>query len=265
MNSRLPYLFLQLCAQTLDGVEHERKAAENRLRSFVEEPKNEYDTAKGFGDTEQAEMLRAVVDQLRAIEAQTIDDLETAAGAIVWVPEFVESRAGIGYKGIGRILGAVGDPAWNSLAERVRRGPEELYAYCGLHTIPAGDHNLTDTHPAAVSGGNVRPRRQRGVKCNWSPRAKTATYVVAESAYRQGFYRPLYVAKREAAADKVHVAECRNRVRPPGRSNGCGTTAHPEWGEPGSPWRAGHQHQHAISMVGKKILKEMFIEARAVA
>lgn len=256
------YALLTVLADTLDGLEKERKAAENRFRSFTAVPLNEFDTAKGFADTPEAILLEGVFLQLQALESDVIKKLEAATLAHPVAGPFVEAHKGIGAKGVGRLVGAVGDPAWNWNEDRLRRGPAELWAFCGFHTVDAGGHVPGDFQPSITPGVRIRPRRQRGVKLNWSTRAKTAAWNVAEAAYRQGDYRPIYVTAREVAKDKTHGTQCQNRVRPPGKSNGCGTGAHPEWGEPGSPWRPGHQHQHAHSLVSKAILKDLYVLAR---
>lgn len=263
MRSHPAYLLLAMLGETLDGIEAQRKAAQNRYRAFTAEKKSEHDSAKGLIDTREALVLKAVLDDMVAAENHVIRELRSTARSLPLCEGFVESRKGVDYKGIGRLLGVIGDPLWNSADDRQRRGPAELWAYCGYHTIPAGDHALVGVQASNVSGGNVRPRRQHGIKCNWNVRAKTIAYTVAESAYRQGDYRPIYLRERDKAATKTHVAECRNRVRPPGRSNGCGTVSNPEWGEPGSLWRPGHQHQHSVSMVAKRILQDLFVEGLA--
>ena len=263
--STAPYSALTMLAYQLDALEAARKAIENQHRAFTNPPKNAFDTAKNLAGTPAATLFESMLKGIAVQEKDTIKKLEAATFAHPMAGAFVDARLGIGLKGIGRLLGTIGDPLWNGSEDRLRRGPAELWAYCGYHTIPAGGQFASDSHLPNVPGGNVRPRRQRGVKCNWSPRAKTAAFVVAESAYRQGYYRPVYVAEKDKAATKVHCADCRNRVRPPGRPNGCGTVAHPEWGEPGSPWRPGHQHQHALSMVAKTILKDLFVEAQSLA
>lgn len=60
---------------------------------------------------------------------------------------------------------------------------------------------------------------------------------------------------------KVHERECRNHKVPPATSNGCGTGANPEWGEPGSPWRPRHCLMHAHRMVAKEFLRQLWIVA----
>lgn len=54
---------------------------------------------------------------------------------------------------------------------------------------------------------------------------------------------------------------CKNTHRPPMKPNGCGTVAHPEWGEPGSPWRPGHINAHAHRIVHKELMRDFWAAA----
>ena len=70
----------------------------------------------------------------------------------------------------------------------------------------------------------------------------------------------IFTEARTAAEAKVHTRTCRNKKIPPMSPNGCGTSAHPEWGEVGSPWRNGHKNAHAHRVLQKEMLR-MFWEA----
>jgi hypothetical protein len=75
-------------------------------------------------------------------------------------------------------------------------------------------------------------------------------------------YRTEYDKARALSADKVHTAECRNRKPYWQAPNGCGISAHPEWGAIGTPWRDGHQHNDALRKAGKQFLKDLYREAQ---
>ena len=64
-------------------------------------------------------------------------------------------------------------------------------------------------------------------------------------------YRDVYVSAREAADGRLHTAEC---VR-------CGPSGRPA--RPGSPWSNGHAHAHALRIVGKELLRDMWISRHA--
>jgi hypothetical protein len=60
------------------------------------------------------------------------------------------------------------------------------------------------------------------------------------------------------ATHRKHERQCQNHKRPPARSDGCGISLHPEWGEPGSPWRPGHVQMDANRLVQKKLLMDLW-------
>jgi hypothetical protein len=68
-------------------------------------------------------------------------------------------------------------------------------------------------------------------------------------------YWAIFKHAREQGQGKLHKQFCKNRKRAPG-SNGCGTVAHPEWGEEGSPWRPGHVQAHAHRLTQKELLRD---------
>jgi hypothetical protein len=73
-------------------------------------------------------------------------------------------------------------------------------------------------------------------------------------------YWQVFCAAREAAQSKVHERTCKNRKLAP-FSNGCGTVAHPEWGEPGSPWRPQHVLRHAHRLAQKEFMIDFWLVA----
>jgi hypothetical protein len=161
-------------------------------------------------------------------------------------------QKGVGNKQLARLLAATGDPYIRpeiTLADgtvdpsRPRRGPAELWAYCGYHVL------------TAVVGGTevgVAPRRKRGEHANWSADAKMRAYLVAESCIKQKGtpYRDLYDMTRIKHADALHRAECLR----------CGPKGSPA--QPGSPLSDGHKHARGLRAVAKEVLKELWREAR---
>jgi len=223
---------LLIYADAVDDFERVRLATESRVRSLID--------IKKLPDSPEVSRMEALVGSVRGLELQAIRDLERAMRDHLF-GAWVERNKGVGLKGIGRLLAAIGDPA-------TRENPAKLFQYCG-------------------HGDPERSRRRAGTNdLGFSPKAKTRLWVVSESAYRQGVYRDVYLEARKAAAGKVHTKQCQNTIPPvagkPNGSNGCGTQAHPELGAPGSPWRDGHQHAHAIRVVGKAILLDLWLYAR---
>jgi hypothetical protein len=82
---------------------------------------------------------------------------------------------------------------------------------------------------------------------------QSTSEVAASSVYFKMFQQPL--AETEG---RRHERVCRNTHRPPG-SNGCDITAHPEWGEVGSPWRPGHAQADALRYIEKIMLRDLYL------
>lgn len=77
-------------------------------------------------------------------------------------------------------------------------------------------------------------------------------------------YCKLLLESWEDGKTKTHAVQCQNKKRPPLTPNGCGTAAHPEWGEPGSTWRPGHALAHAHRIVQKELLRDLWEVAGTV-
>lgn len=150
--------------------------------------------------------------------------------------------------------------------------------FVGDHEPVGNNHDarVADSNGAKAVGSQERiatqvangthglaPRRTRGQKANWSSTARSRVYVIAISCMKntKSPYRAVYDEGREKYSTAVHHHVCRNTKRPPMGSNGCGTTANPEWGAVGSLLRPGHQHARALRLVMKAILKDLWIEA----
>jgi hypothetical protein len=203
-----------LSADILDDLERARISAENQLRAAID--------TKALDPVLNAQHLaplQELVEGLCAVEAQAVKRLESAMkhhplGA--WVAE----TQGLGAKTVGRFLGAVGPL-------QARTMPSQLWAYCGLHVV--------DGHA---------PRRQRGQQANWSTRAKTRAYLMAEACVklvgggtkRRSPYRDVYDAARAHDAERQAERE--------------------------TPLTDGHCHARAMRRVSKAILADMWAEAR---
>lgn len=196
--------FLALAAATLDDIEKLRIATANRIDAMARE---------GITGPE-SDRLQLLLDGIKALEHQATLDLQRALRKHPLGP-WVKRTIGVGEKQGARLIAAIGDPAWNSAEDRPRRGPAELWAYCGF-----------------------RPdqKRRKGVQSNWNADAKMRAYLIAESCLKHKAtspYGPVYDAARASWADR-DVAD-------------------------------GHKHNHALRCVAKKVLRDLFLEARKVA
>jgi hypothetical protein len=193
---------LLICADALDDLERVRIANENRLRSLRD--------VKGMGGTTAEARLEALTAGLAELEHGATLELQRAMRAHPLGP-WVKGQVGIGLKQGARLIAAIGDPAWNYAEDRPRRGPAELWAYCGY--APG-------------------QKRQKGVRSNWNAQAKMRAYLIAESCIKHSHspYRKVYDAARAAWVDR--------------------------------DTSDGHKHNHALRLVAKAILKDLWREAR---
>jgi hypothetical protein len=145
---------------------------------------------------------------------------------------WIASQRGVGELSVAKFLGIVGTLTYNTLEERPRRGPAELWAYCGF--VPG-------------------QKRTRGERANWSTEAKTAAFLMAESCVKSGGeYRDLYDQFKARYADRVHEAECKR----------CGPAGKPA--QPGSPWSDGHKDAAAKRAVAKRIIRDLYVESKRI-
>lgn len=203
---------LLILADSLNDVENLRKATANQLRSLTREA----DGKGGRGLSPHSKAAWMLADRLAVLEQferQTVLELNRAMRAHS-LGSWVKRTVGIGEKQGARLIAAIGDPYWNHAEDRPRRGPAELWAYCGY----APDQ-----------------KRRKGIKSNWNAEAKMRAYLCAESCMKQRTspYRAAYDKARENWSDRETSD--------------------------------GHKHAHALRVVAKEILKDLWSEARASA
>lgn len=244
-----PLLFVHVTAHS--DLEQIRIASQNRLRILTATKPDDDGVMRGFGlDPSHPDVarLQGITDALVALEHGAELNLKRAlrkCGIHPWV----KAQVGLGEKQVARLLGVIGDPYWH-LAEDRPRTVSELWAYCGLHVLPAsrllsGTHHdlaggaqTSDPGPcrpdAHSSNAGVAARRQKGQRANWSTEAKTRAYLIAASCIKQAHspYRATYDTRR------AHTA-----------------VTHPEW-------TAGHSHNDALRVTSKAILRDLWREAK---
>jgi hypothetical protein len=283
---------LAFAADILDDLERTRIANENRLRQLTRATADTDGEVRGFGlDASHPDVARlaALVAMLEDAEHQAELNL---TGRMRSHPLYgwVRRSKGVGAKQAARLLATLGDPyvrpaitRADGEAEPARpRKVSELWAFAGYHVIqvpatshiasnsqsdPAGggagtpaSHDSAAGQDSAAGGGpgpvlvGVAPRRQRGVRANWSPAAKMRAHLVAASCIKQrgGGLRAVYDQARDKYAGAVHATGC---VR-------CGPRGSPA--QPGSPLSDGHKHARGLRAVAKQVLLELWREARAI-
>lgn len=167
-----------------------------------------------------------------------------------------------------------------------------LWAYCGFHTLPVSGHSIHDGQRSIATDGAYFPagqgadngqtyragrdqlaarhpghaqneahvvfawvaaRRQRGQRANWSTKAKTRAYLIAESCLKAGGpYRDVYDKRKAHTEGRTHAAPCAP----------CGSKGKPA--AAGSAWRDGHRHADALRIAAKTILRDLWREARRI-
>lgn len=227
---------LYMLASLLDDIEGVRKSSANRVRILTTREPDDDGVMRGFGlDSSHPSVmvLEALTGQLDALEHGTILALNRAMRAHPLAP-YQKQAKGVGEKQLARLLAATGDPYLRSLPDgsTVPRTVSQLWAYCGLHTLPTG-RMTTDTHLLCAGGEREAAKRRKGQQANWSTDAKTRAYLIATSCIKQtGEYRDLYDERR------AHTA-----------------VSHPDW-------TPGHSHNDALRIVSKRVLRDLWRAAR---
>lgn len=239
---------LRVAAEIVDDMEHVRKANDNRFRQLTRVGPDKDGRHRGFGLTEDhpgVQRLAALIDAQKEAEKLAIGNLEKELKAHPLWP-WVSATSGVGAKQFARLLGAIGDPYWNSLENRPRRGPAELWAYTGLHVVDG-----------------VVPRRKKGVQTSWNETARMRVRLIAESCLKAKTspYNVVYYDTRAKYEDAKHDYPCIM----------CGTGKKPTEGikvgkpaEPGTALRDGHKHGRALHKVGQVFLKDLFLESKRI-
>lgn len=255
-------------AAQLDAIEDLRKATANRHRMATRDVEDSDGHMRGLGlspDNPAVARSAVMLDALEKIEHEVVLELQRHMRQHPLWLWYGARFPGIGQKSLARLLAAIGDPYWNTMLDRPRT-LYQLFAYCGLHTLPSPGQSMTDdlptltgrggkpggdpNHPNSdnhASAARVAARRTRGQRANWSTQAKTRAFLLAESCLKQGTYRDVYDDHKKRAADAVHVADCA-----------------PCKAKAGTPLKAGHQNARALRAMSKAILKDLFNAARNI-
>lgn len=156
---------LLFCAEYLDDIEKVRIATENRARSMQE-------------DSIDTQFYDKQVEAFQNLEHEAVLNLQKVMKRHP-LGKWIEKTKGVGLKQGARLIASIGDITYNHLDDRPRRGPAELWAFCGY-----------------------RPdqKRKKGVKSNWNPTAKMRAFLIAESCIKQreSPYRAVYDKARES-------------------------------------------------------------------
>jgi hypothetical protein len=273
---------LALAADVLDDIERVRTANENRLRQMTRSVEDSDGELRGFGYDEthpDVARLAAIVEMLRKVEHDATLQLQRQLRRHP-LGAWVKATKGVGEKQGARLLAAIGDPYINS-AKGTPRTVSALWAYCGLHVVPAFDPGRTDTQGRNVEGrdssgpghhqddvaqlvlAGAAPKRRKGERANWSTRAKTKAYLIAEACMKQlsshcrtgqltldgqvVLAGPAVRHTDDCACSPYRVVYDQRRAHT--------ATSRPDWTD-------GHSHNDALRVVSKEILKDLWRAAR---
>ena len=229
------------------------------------------------GDGDMSTLLPRLITMQQGIAAELVKALEKRMEQHPLGP-WVKAQGGIGYLQAARLLGAIGDPYWMEkietgtkpdhpsprvrrvLESRPRRGPAELWAYCGL-----------DPREGAI-------RRPGDEDNKWHRTAKSRVWLVADSCIHQieqpakdytiekgkyagqvrhrkatpaSPYRVIYDQAKAKYVDAAHY------IKP---CAWCGTKGNPA--PLGSPLKPRHIEARARTIVMKEILKDLWRESK---
>jgi len=248
---------LGLMASTLDDIEKLRIATENRVRHLTRTEEDSDGQVRGLGLTPipgtDVGNLVETMEQIASLEAEQTKKLQKAMKCHA-LGGWVKKAKGVGEKQAARLLSATGDPYW---ATRVHKTPDgkivsvdegprtkrEFLAYCGYGIAPGG----------AEARRIKKGATQDDLKKTGNPEAKMRAFNIAKSIVKAGGpYRDAYDAAREKYADAVHGVECKR----------CGPAGKPA--QPGTYLSPGHQHARALRVVAKKVLTDLYYEAKRI-
>ena len=234
-----PMLFT--LAQTLQDYETLRIAEEHRLRIFStpSDVPDEDGVCRGFGyaeDSNEVQVVKGLIDPLKDLEHRTVLSLQKRMRLNPIWPYFKDVK-GVGEKTLARLMACIGDPYLRPLDDGSYepRTVSQLWAYCGMHTMPNKDGEI------------IAAKRMKGVQANWNTEAKTRLFLLSQGLLRQGIrkdkdgnqfavtpYGQLYLDRR------AHTA-----------------VTHPEW-------NPGHGLNDALRIMGKELLKQLWRAAREI-
>lgn len=248
------YLELRMYAEIYADALDFRKSTMNKLRSgtLVDDVARMEDVSGIFAEVEH-EMSMAMKRELRKTVGPS-------------VREWQKTESGIGEHLFARLIGIIGDP----------------YAATPYHWYGTGENRVLAADPPYIRTvsqlwsycGYGDPERKmfKGISANelaslGNPKAKMLVHLLAEACVKAGVrvgdnaderkaisrYGQVYLDARALYAERAHRHDC---VR-------CGPSGKPALA--GSPLSKAHAHAAALRKVGKEVLRDLWIAARADA
>lgn len=233
-------------ASKLDDFEKVRISCSNQAKIMVKGISDKDGEVRGHGMSPEEPGVKLTLkfaEEMERVEKETARQLVQRMKAHPLYP-FVKRTPGLGARGVGRLIGVIGDPYWNGKEERPRM-VSELWSYCGVHGpngskrkgYDAKNHLWNLASSAAKLNGNPITYKEGGLK------GRTV-------ARRASQYWKIYDDAKRKSEGKLHADFCRR----------CGPSGDPA--KPGSPWSDGHRIGHARRIVMKQILLDLWLESK---
>lgn len=247
--------FLALAADVLDDAERTRIANENRLRQLTRSEPDSDGEERGFGLDEShpdVARLATIVDMLAKVEHQSALNLQKMLRQHPLGP-WVKAQKGIGEKQAARLLAIVGDPYVNEQTGEIRT-VSQLWSYCG-HGDPSRRKFKGMTQADLFRLGNPTAKSRLWLiscavlKAGGGEEKATGA---ADSTQGAPSLAAVYYHRKRATVGREHAREC---VR-------CGPSGKPA--QIGSPWSDAHRHADALRVLGKEILRQLWLEAKRI-
>ena len=228
---------LLILADALDDLERTRISTQNRLRSLIAVPANPHDSAKRFANDGVRDLILAALKHAnpKKWESLCAELRDTDADRVV--VQLVDVTSGLitlEHRSTLELAFAMrAHPLGPWVKRTVGIGEKQ-----GARLLAAIGDPAARAMPSQLwqyCGHGAPSKRQRGVKSWWNPTAKMRVHLIAESCIKQRTspYRAVYDEARMdwAARDTSD----------------------------------GHKHNHALRMVGKAILLDLWREAKEIA
>lgn len=296
--------FLYLLAQALSDQERNRIANQNRLRMLTSSEPDADGVVRGFGLDSAHPMvasLEALVEALTVLEHDAELALRRRLRAHPLYP-WVKSARGVGEKQAARLLSIIGDPYWNPLHARPRT-VSELWAFCGLHVLPAAQGATTpeDVSPQALNSAatmveptpndttsqrpNVPAADTSSAPCSatlpgisfstadtHAASSDASLWSAATSAGQSSDIGGGTAARRRKGQRANWSSEARMRaylvavscMKSRGPHRDVYDTRRAHTAATRPEWTPGHSHADGLRVVAKAILRDLWREARAV-
>ena len=231
---------LRVLAECFDDTQKARIACGNRVGS------GEVDPLLFTAQTEALENAEHVTELMLVRRYRSL--------VRTWLPgieQWQVTYGGLGEKLVARLLGHLGHPKIATpshfetkggnrvqvFEEPYERLISQLWSYCG-HGDPERKLTKGMTQQDLLAMGN--------------PRLKMLVHLLAEASIKNPGkqdpkYRKIYEHRRDVTATRVHAKECKR----------CGPSGKPALIN--SPWSKAHQHADALRIVGKEMLRDLWI------